>query len=193
VTTKQQILKAVKKRFDHQGLVGLSMRALAKDVGLTPMALYRHYADKEALIDALTIDALDEWHSRVIAIREPDAMTWLWRMSEAFLEFALHSPRRFEAAFELPARNARQYPDDIAAGKSPVLKLLADRITEAQRNGAFAAVSPTEVAMAVWALGQGMVTLYRANRFTGEADFRAAYRAVLTRLLAGYTLKEPSP
>jgi AcrR family transcriptional regulator len=191
MATKQLIFQAAKKRFEREGLAGLSMRNLAKDVGLTPMALYRHYADKDALIDALTADALEEWYARIAAIREPDAMAWLKQAGDAFLDFALQAPRRFEAAFELPARNARRYPDDIAVGKSPVLKLTIDHIARTQR--ARAAAPPAEIAMAMWALGQGMVSLYRANRFTGEAEFRAAYRGALAHLLAGYTLKEINP
>jgi AcrR family transcriptional regulator len=190
MTTKQAILKAAKRRFDREGLAGLSIRNIAKDVGLTPMALYRHYADKDALIDALSADALEEWHARVTAIREPDATAWLKRMSDAFLDFALETPYRFDAAFALPARNARRYPDDIAAGKSPVLKLTADRIAQMQRAGTLAAAAPMEIVMAMWALSQGMISLYRANRFTSETEFRATYRAALARLLTGYASKD---
>jgi len=62
-----------------------------------------------------------------------------------------------------------------------------------QSTSGLAAAPPAEIAMAVWALSQGMVSLYRANRFTGEEEFRAAYRAAISRLIAGYTLKEPDP
>jgi len=38
---------------DEHGLEALSPRKLAVDQGVTPMALYWHAADKEALLDAL--------------------------------------------------------------------------------------------------------------------------------------------
>src|SRR5690348_17571537 len=51
-------------RSDRKGLEGLSLREVAARVGITPMAIYRHFASKEALIDALVLDALDEWSDR---------------------------------------------------------------------------------------------------------------------------------
>jgi AcrR family transcriptional regulator len=38
---------------NHQGLGAVSMRAVARDLGVTPMALYRHVADKTALFEGL--------------------------------------------------------------------------------------------------------------------------------------------
>jgi AcrR family transcriptional regulator len=38
---------------DVEGLDALTIRRLAKDLGVTPMALYWHFADKQALLDAL--------------------------------------------------------------------------------------------------------------------------------------------
>ena len=57
--TKERILAAARGAFDREGPEGLSMRDIAKTAGITPMAIYRHYADKQALIDALVLDALD--------------------------------------------------------------------------------------------------------------------------------------
>jgi AcrR family transcriptional regulator len=61
VDTSQRILKAARKAFDKKGLEGLSLREIANEVGITPMAIYRHYDNKQALVDALVLDALGAW------------------------------------------------------------------------------------------------------------------------------------
>lgn len=166
------------------------MRVLAKDVGLTAMALYRHYPDKDAIINALTLDALQEWEKRLKAIEAPNAMAWLEKESEAFLDFALETPRRFEAAFLLPSTKIRQLPDSIEQGLSPPLALIVGMVRQAQRDGAFCDIPAADIVMTCWGLSQGLITLYRANRFSGgEEQFRAVYRAAMRRCVRSF-LKE---
>jgi TetR/AcrR family transcriptional regulator, tetracycline repressor protein len=47
------VLKHALALLDAQGLANLSMRALAQHLGVSPMSLYNHVADKDALLDAL--------------------------------------------------------------------------------------------------------------------------------------------
>lgn len=56
--THDAVLTAAHTVFAERGLEGLSMRAVAKDLGVAPNALYSHVADKEALVDALLDDVL---------------------------------------------------------------------------------------------------------------------------------------
>lgn len=118
MTTRDKILTAARKAFDRNGLEGLSLRDIAAKVGITPMAIYRHFESKEALVDALVLDALEDWSARVAALPAAAGVAKVEQIGEAFLDFAVREPRRFEAAFLLPSRNARRYPDDFAAGVS---------------------------------------------------------------------------
>ncbi|WP_082557021.1 TetR/AcrR family transcriptional regulator [Modestobacter sp. Leaf380] len=48
-----RVLVAAVALADETGLAGLSMRRLAQELGVVPMALYKHVADKEALLDGM--------------------------------------------------------------------------------------------------------------------------------------------
>lgn len=188
VSTQQRIFQAAKRIFGRDGLNGLSIRNVAKEVGVTPMAIYRHYADKDALIDTLTADALDVWATRVAAIKAHAPMEWLEALTRAFLDFALEEPRNYEAAFVLPARHARRFPDDFVAGHSPAVNMAFARIQQAKAEGLLSDVPVTEITITLWALGQGLVSLYHANRFAGgEREFRTIYAAAMRRCLAYFT------
>src|SRR5580704_14921492 len=98
MNTRARILRAACKLFDEKGPEQLSLRSVAKKVGITPMAIYRHFEEKQALIDALVLDGLDEWSRRVEALPPCEGMLKLEQIGEAYLDFALKEPRRFEAA-----------------------------------------------------------------------------------------------
>jgi len=191
VSTREKILAAARRAFDRKGLEGLSLRAVAAKVGITPMAIYRHFASKEALIDALVLDALDEWSARVQALPAVAGLAKIEQMGEAFLDFALREPRRFEAAFLLPSRKARRYPDDFAAGRSPAGNIQLSVLEEGIRQGTVAAAPPVEIVLINSALSQGLITLYRAGRIAGgEEEFRALYRRAMRRVFRSFLVEK---
>lgn len=185
-STQTRIFRAAHDLFDENGLEGVSMRRIAERVGITPMAIYRHYADKDAVVNALMLDGFAAWEARVEAIAATAPLAWLAAMGKAYLDFAIAEPRRYEAAFLLNASAARQFPRDIEAGRSPALRNAIARIARAQADGILAAMPPVEIALHFAALTQGLVSMYRAGRFTDEAQFRAAYRRAVDHCLNAF-------
>jgi AcrR family transcriptional regulator len=187
--SRDRILAAAKTVLDREGLPGLTVRKVAHHARLSPMALYRHFADKDALLNTLMEDGLAAWEERARAIPATDPIQWLAALGEAFLNFALKEPHRFDAAFFLPAPKARQYPDDFVAGRSPVVAMALVRIDRAKSEGRLGEAPRLDVALAFSALVQGLVSMYRANRFSGEKQFKALYRAQIRQCLEGFAPK----
>lgn len=184
--SQDRIFTAAKTVLEKHGVSGLSIRSVADAAGMSPMAMYRHFADKDALLNALMRDAFVAWEEIARAIREPDPMRWIEKGFEAFLVFALKQPHRFDAAFLLPATEARRYPDDFAAGRSPAIAMFVAHIEAAKAQGHFGDTPSLEIALALAALAQGMVSMHRASRFSGEKQFKALYRQVVRNTLAAY-------
>lgn len=187
MNTRDRIFAFAKARFDAEGLPGISMRKIAVDVGITPMAIYRHYPDKGKLLSALMNDGFAVWETRARAVATKDPLRWLAHLGDAFADFALSDPRRFEAAFLLPVSQARRYPDDFTAGRSPVMNLVYARIDAAKNEGKIGDTPTTEIALSVTALAQGLVSMYRAGRFASKAAFLSAYRPAIRHCLHSYS------
>ncbi len=187
--SRERIFVAAKSIVDREGVSGLTIRKVASKAGLSPMAMYRHFADKDALLDALMADGMAAWETIVRGVRAGDPMQWLQEVSEAFLDFAMSQPHRFDAAFFLPAPKARRYPDDFAAGGSPAMAMIMARIEEAKAQGRLQDKPALEIALTISAMAQGMVSMQRANRFTNEKQFRALYRAALRHCLESFASK----
>jgi AcrR family transcriptional regulator len=182
--TRTRILRAARKLFDEKGLEELSLRSVAKRVGITAMAIYHHFDSKEALVNALVLDGLAQWSARVDALPPAKGLAKVEQIGEAFLDFALEEPHRFEAAFLIHSKKARRYPDDFVAGRSPAGTVQLKAIEQAMADGLLEAHSAIEIMMTNAALGQGLVTLYRAGRIVGgEAEFRKLYRRATRRVM----------
>ncbi|WP_130617924.1 TetR/AcrR family transcriptional regulator [Dyella amyloliquefaciens] len=187
--SKDRIFDAARAILDHEGLGGLSVRKVATRAGVSPMAMYRHFADKDALLNALMDDGLAAWEKIVRAIRADDPMEWLEAVIEAFLKFALKQPHRFDAAFFLPAPEARRYPDDFVAGRSPVIAMIMIRIDQAKADGRLGDTPAVDVALALAGMAQGLVSMHRANRFSSDKQFRTLFRAQLLHCLQSFSAR----
>ena len=188
-TTQSRIFAAARALFDQDGADGISMRKIADKVGITPMAIYKHYPDKDALLNALMQDGFAAWEARVAKLQTPEPLAWLQAMGEAFLDFALTEPRRYEAAFLLKASAARRYPGDFEAGRSPVVSKMMARVDEAKAQRKMADIPTIDITISFTALVQGLVDMYRAGRFGDEASFRTAYRKALNHCIASFAEK----
>ena len=185
--TKDLIFSAAKAVLDREGISHLTIRKVAARAGVSPMALYRHFADKEALLNALVEDGLAAWEKVVRSITAQDPMKWLEELTEAHMDFALKQPHRFDAAFFLPAANARQYPGDFGAGRSPVIAMIMVRIDQARAAGRVGDKPALDFVLSLSALAQGMVSMLRANRFSDEKHFKNLFRTVLHQCIESFS------
>ncbi len=187
LSTAEKILRAAHRLFDREGADAVTMRRVAEAVGITPMAIYRHFPNREALLKRLSDDgfaaAADDWKARS---HHPDPMERLIAVANPYLDYALAHPHLFDHAFSVPREDARRFPDDFRAGLSPTFNVAVEVIREEMASGFLESDDPHDVGMAIWAQQHGLIMLYRAGRFSfDEAQFRAFYRQSLGRLIDG--------
>lgn len=187
LTTTEKIRRAALKLFERGGAQAVSMRRVAEVVGITPMAIYRHFPNREALLKRLSDDSFQaiahKWEAQS---RHPDVLQRLQALMTPYLDYALKHPHLFDHAFSLPRDEARRFPEDFRERQSPTLTVVADTIAEGMRKKVLRQADPWDVAMTLWAHSHGLVALYRAGRFSyDETQFRAFYLQSLQRLIDG--------
>ena len=66
--TRDRVLEVAIDRADQGGVASLSMRRLAQELGVVPMALYKHVANKDELLDAMVDAVMSEVNDAVSRI-----------------------------------------------------------------------------------------------------------------------------
>jgi AcrR family transcriptional regulator len=163
------------------------MRRVAAAVGITPMAVYRHFPDRKGLLNALVDKGFKELSGRPTASRSStDIEKRLTRILDVHLDFALQNPRLFELMFVKPREGSRQFPRDFKAGKSPTANLLAELIHEGMETGYFRKDDVWEIVFETGAMLQGLIVLYLGGRVgTSAAGFRSLCHRSLRRYIRG--------
>jgi len=186
-TTPSRILHAARALFEREGAGGVSMRRVADAVGITPMAIYRHFPNREALLKQISDDSFNEIARHWDAHRHgSDPIARLLATQRIYLDYALAHPHLFDHAFSVRRDDARRFPEDFHARRSPTANVVHDVVVDAQGKGLLRAGDPWDIAMTLWAHAHGLIALYRAGRFSyDEHRFRTFYEHSLGQLLDG--------
>jgi AcrR family transcriptional regulator len=191
-STADRILRATWRVFERHGEAGVSVRRIAEVVELSPMAMYRHYRSRDALLAALTAEALAGWEARVRAVTGRTAIAWLTRVVEAYLRFALDEPRRYEAAFELRSREVHRFPTDYTSGQLPAVRVILANVDRGLAAGELRGADAVTIALALWGEAHGLIRLYRDGRFDSPRAFEQSYRRCLRLVLGAFVAPTPA-
>jgi AcrR family transcriptional regulator len=184
-SAKQRILSAAQQLHEQGGIEAVSMRNVAEAVGVVAGAIYRHYRDKDALMDAM----VEAGHGVLKRYLEEGARSRGDRVRsimDRFVHFALDQPGLYDLMFMRPRTGTRRFPEDFAAGRSPTFAILHTAVVEEVRKGRYRRDDSLEITLWIWATAHGLVSMYNLGRFTGGAtDFVALYHRTLRRALRG--------
>lgn len=183
----QKIAAAARKLLDQEGAEGVTMRRVASAVGITPMALYRHYPNRDGLLNALANAGFIELTAKLAGLRLRGSINHqLLKILDVFLDHAFDSPRLFELMFLTKREGARQYPEDFRARRSPTANVFADVIAKAMETEYFRKDDVWEIVFETGALMQGLIMLYLGGRVAmSSSEFRDFCHRSFGRYLNG--------
>jgi AcrR family transcriptional regulator len=186
-TTAQKIAGAARRLLDKEGADGVTMRRVASALGITPMALYRHYPNRDGLLNALADAGFVELTAKLAGLRLTGGIDrQLLKIVDVFLDHAFDNPRLFELMFLTKREGARQYPEDFRTRRSPTANVSADVIVRAMETGYLRKDDVWEIVFETGALMQGLIMLYLGGRIAmSPSEFRAFYHRSFGRYLNG--------
>ena len=193
-TTAERIAETALRILEASGPEEVTMRRVAQEVGITPMAIYHHFRSREDLLRAVTeaefqqlLSSIEARRAKARRSRTKDRSTNMQiELMEGYIDYALARPRLFDYVFARPRPGARRYPADFRARKSPTLNVIADELSEGIRTGDLRKSNVWEIAFGLWAHVHGYVALYRAGRIDlSEKRFREMCRRSMERLMNG--------
>lgn len=171
------------------GVEAVSMRAIAKRVGVTPPAIYLHFADKDELFFRCCSRRFEEMAATLAAsIGSGSAAEKVEAAGRAYVDFGLRRGEQYEAMFR--AKLPEQLPDDVESLPGFwALEVTAGLIQEGMDAGEFRAdLDPQAAALSLWSAVHGLVLLllHEAGLPSPFGDDRgAAIDQTIDILLAG--------
>jgi AcrR family transcriptional regulator len=158
------LIQAALQQAELGGAEAISISALAKQLGVSQPAPYKHFADREALLTAVTVEAFRQFLATLrAALAKQSKRSKLSRLAQATVEFGLRRGGLYRLMF-VSRLTASAPKDSELHGVAMEIFALALEALETPAIGSLRERS----AMTVWATLHGVVMLAEQGMFTGE-------------------------
>lgn len=166
---------AATKLFAKHGYDGVTMRALADELGVSAMTSYRYLTGKDELFTLVRADAFrrfgDALASSAGRVTEPTQR--LMRLKRAYIQFALDESDAYRIMFEIrspssPSSATSDADSAVDRESRRAFGYLHDAVIAAVTSGALAG-DALSIARLLWASTHGLVSLYLAGRLSLRA------------------------
>jgi AcrR family transcriptional regulator len=174
----ETIASAARALLEEGGVEGLSMREIARRLGVRAPSLYFHVQSRDDLIRLLTTAGLRELAEMLAGAgaRTAPPGARLHAMADAYASFAFASPQLFSLIFGPCAEERRGQDDAAAAASEPLLSAVAGLVPEGD---------VLDIAQAFWSLVHGYTTLALSDQFRMGGDPRRAIHHAVDYLMSG--------
>jgi AcrR family transcriptional regulator len=181
---RSALLTAAERTLREKGAAALSLRELAREIGVSHAAPGRHFKDKQALLNALALAGYDRL-SQALAAAEDPALPLeprLTALARAYLGFAIDNAELLELMY------ARKHEPDateqLAAAVERTVGSLERILADAQKRGEIIDGDPEELNLVTGAALHGMAGFIAAGWLTPQAAL-AGVEGLVHHLLNG--------
>lgn len=154
------LLQEALRTIEKGGVGALTLRSVGEKLGVSRTALYRHFADKSALLAAVATEGF-----RTLRLRTQEAWeqhgggrSGFEAMGEAYVRFAVEHPSHYRVMFGGFVRDAAPDPELEKEGAG-AFQVLVDAIVAQQNDGRLRRDNPLALAQYIWANVHGIAML----------------------------------
>ncbi|WP_433685078.1 TetR/AcrR family transcriptional regulator [Nocardia sp. CA-119907] len=158
---RDTLLAACLRLIETEGIGAVSLRRVAREAGVSTGAPYHHFADRSALLAALSTRGFQHLASELAAARATadTPQTALTALAETYVRFSQEHPGYFRLMFRPELSQPEKHPDAMAAGDA-AFEVLAATIAEGVTAGLLPADRADTLAIMWWSLAHGMASLW---------------------------------
>jgi AcrR family transcriptional regulator len=186
--TKARLLTEARDLYLEVGFARFSLREVARRVGISAPAVYRHYDSKDALLAEVCAAGFRQFGSYLLrSLSEPTPRARLVRSGELYYRFGIENPRDYRVIF-MDDAGPFTAKNDLKGNPDATFQFLIDRVRECMQARVLKKRDEAEVATIIWAHVHGLVSLRLSGhlRQIGDDDaFARFYAHSVERLLAG--------
>jgi len=189
---KNALIEAGADILTKEGVSALSLRKVAQKAGVSHAAPYAHFADKQALIAAISTEGykkLYEQIARVATQYRSEPLRRLVESSWAYVQFALDEPDHFKVTLSGMIEKEQDYPAFVETAKQ-TFALVVEVVAQCQQVGILRQGASDLTAVSVWALIHGFVTLLLENQISHTVLDRYTVREMFISTFNQITLVE---
>jgi AcrR family transcriptional regulator len=189
---KNSLIQAGMEILAQEGVGALTLRKAATRAGVSHSAPYAHFTDKKDLIAAISTEGFRQLYVRIRIVAEAhpnDLNNRLIEVAWAYVQFALENRALFKIMFSGILEEEVSYPEFVKISHENFLQLV-QLVHECQQARVFRPGPADMLALSVWSLMHGFVSLLLEKQISRSILKSASLKELLRQTLNQITLAE---
>ena len=176
-----------------EGVEGLTLREIGARLGVSRTALYRHFADKRALLAAVATEGFRTLRQQLVTAWEEGGRgrAAFESMGVAYVRFAVGNPAHYRVMFGGFVDSNASDPE-LTAEAAGAFQALVDALAVLQRDAIMRVEDTVTMARFVWAVVQGVAMLAINGQLSEPGGVEELMRYALERLRTGIETAGPT-
>ena len=183
---RDHVLQIAQRQLVAHGYHRFSLREVAEEAGYSPTALYRHFADRDALLEEVCSRYFAQF-SAVLAAADRSATApraRLMAQAQAYVQFAIDNPAVYRLMFlERPEMGMGLSMEEVASDAG--FGVLAQAVGALSATGGIGSLEVPQATMVLWAGVHGLAAMVVTMNLLPPQHFLAITHAMSVTMLDG--------
>jgi AcrR family transcriptional regulator len=155
---RRALLDEALRTIQRDGVEALTLRSIGVRLGVSRTALYRHFADKRALLSAVATEGFRLLRERLVEAWGSGGVAAFNATGVAYIRFATANPSHYRVMFGGFVDDAPR-DDELTKEAGAAFQTLVDSLVALQNDGAVRKEDPLQMARFIWAAVHGISML----------------------------------
>lgn len=191
-TFRVRVVGVATELFAARGPDNVTMRQIAAAVGVSPMTAYSYFKDREAILDAVRVSAMERFAATLEgAATDHDPLEASRAVSRAYVAFAKDHPSTYRLLFDFERPEAEQ--DAALAAAAERARRVMNGYVQALIDAGVLSGDAEAIGMAFWSAMHGILVLELSGALGREINAENLRQCVVRALLDGFRSRPPAP
>lgn len=191
ISLREKILDTSRHLLYNDGHTSLSMRGIAKKVGVSATSIYLHFDNKDHLLHTLIEESVEVLS---VSIEErvnhnSDVISQFEAIIQGYVDFALSHPEKYQIIYMVRSEAMARYPKEKFRKARRCYELLVRVIEAGVREGVMEEDEPLTAAYSIWAQLHGVISVVLNQRLDSRINKEHFIEKSIQHIVEGFLVR----
>ncbi|MEO9884876.1 MAG: TetR/AcrR family transcriptional regulator [Balneola sp.] len=188
---REKILNISRHLLYNDGHTSLSMRGIAKEVGVSATSIYLHFDNKDHLLHTLIEESVEALSASIEerVDEQSDIITRFESIIKGYTDFALNHPEKYQIIYMVKSDAMARYPKEKFRRARRCYELLVKVIESGVQEGLMEEDDPLTAAYSIWAQLHGVISVVLNQRLDSRINKEHFIEESIQHIVEGFLVR----
>lgn len=189
---KLRIISAARDVLLSDGYRNLSLRKIARSIGVSATSIYLHFESKDDLVHTLIEEAIERLNRalEISVVNKESPVKKLEALAQTYVSFALKHPREYQVIYLVSSEEMTRYPKEKFRKARKGYGLVLDVLIEGINSGKIEEEKPNIAAYTFWAQLHGVMSVVLSERLDTRINQNEFIEEAINHIINGYITQD---